>query len=205
MRSLLLGLSHLFVAACSSAATAATPSRTLGPGEQWVPAAPASDVLCPLPREIGGAALVLTGSPSDPRLVWLLHVGQQFELDWPVGYSARFTPKLELMNENDQVVGRGGMWRSAVVKRPLACGALNCRANCRRALNTRPPSRPSCPRSKPPLTSRCDANPSSRRRRRRSCCPSSNRAAARRARQAPRPRLPAASGDRPGCAPRPRV
>ena len=73
-----------------------------------MPVAPASDVLCNVPREIGGAVLVLTGSPGDPRVVWLLRLGTQYRLAWPVGYSARFTPKLELMNENDVVVGREG-------------------------------------------------------------------------------------------------
>ena len=73
-----------------------------------MPVAPARDVLCNVPREIGGAALILTGSANDPRLVWLLRLGQQLELGWPVGYSARFTPKLELMDENDKVVGREG-------------------------------------------------------------------------------------------------
>ena len=108
-RSLLVALWLVFVAACSSAAPpAATPSRTLGPGEQWVPAMPPSDVVCPLTRDIGGAPLVLTGSPNDSRLVWMLRLGQQFELRWPVGYSARFTPKLELMDDKDKLVGRAG-------------------------------------------------------------------------------------------------
>ena len=102
-------LSLVLVAACASVTQpAATPARTLGPGEQWVLVAPAPDVLCNVPREIGGAALVLTGSPNDPGLVWLMRLGQRLELGWPVGYSARFTPKLELMDENDNVVGREG-------------------------------------------------------------------------------------------------
>ena len=110
VRSWIVAFSLVLVVGCASAAAppAATPSRTLGPGEQWVPAMPASDVLCNVPRVIGGAALVLTGSPNDPRVVWMLRLGQQFELRWPVGYSARFNPKLALMDENDKVVGREG-------------------------------------------------------------------------------------------------
>lgn len=109
VRSWLVVLSFVLVAACAAAAQpGATPTRTLGPGEQWVPAMPPADVLCAGPREIGGAALVLTGSPDDPRVAWMLRLGQQLELRWPVGYSARFTPKLELMDENDKVVGREG-------------------------------------------------------------------------------------------------
>jgi hypothetical protein len=34
--------------------------------------------------------------------------GQRLELAWPLGYSARFTPRLELLDENGDVVGREG-------------------------------------------------------------------------------------------------
>jgi len=88
----------------------ATPTRSLGPGEQWVPVT--------LVREFGGVPIdcggvgwsgghVLTGSPKDPRLVWMM-AGQRYDLEWPVGYSARFTPHLELLNQRGLVVGREG-------------------------------------------------------------------------------------------------
>ena len=53
------------------------------------------------------AGHVLTGSPNDPRLVWMMVGDKRAELEWPVGYSARFSP-LELLNENGFVVGREG-------------------------------------------------------------------------------------------------
>jgi hypothetical protein len=34
--------------------------------------------------------------------------GQRYEVEWPVGYSARFTPSLEVLNENGVVVGHEG-------------------------------------------------------------------------------------------------
>ena len=113
--ALSLCASLLLVTACSAGVTErppeATPTRTLGPGEEWVPVAP--------DREIGGAPLlcagtgwvggghVLTGSATDPRLVWMM-AGQRYDLEWPVGYSARFTPQLELLNQSGVVVGREG-------------------------------------------------------------------------------------------------
>lgn len=105
--------SVLLIAACSASINertpAAIPTRTLGPGEQWVPVAPN--------RDIGGVPLLcggtgwggghfLTGSPNDPRLVWMM--GGRAELEWAVGYSARFTPQLELLDQKGVVVGREG-------------------------------------------------------------------------------------------------
>lgn len=111
IRSLLSVASVLFVYACASAPQA-TPARTLGPGEQWLPIAvtDANGVayLCNTSNEIGGPALELLGSPSDPRLTWTTRLGVRLELAWPVGYSARFTPGLEVLDQNDNVVAHGG-------------------------------------------------------------------------------------------------
>jgi len=54
------------------------------------------------------AGYVLHGLPDDPRLTWMTHQGQRLELEWPVGYSARFTPQLELLNDQGEVVGHEG-------------------------------------------------------------------------------------------------
>jgi hypothetical protein len=60
----------------------------------------------------GGVGLdaVLRGSPTDPRIAWL---EQSFdkaraEVTWPAGYRARFDPKLEILDENGNVVLRDG-------------------------------------------------------------------------------------------------
>ena len=51
----------------------------------------------------------LHGSPTDQRLVWMTFPdGSRRELAWPLGYSARFTPDLELLDENGKLVGREG-------------------------------------------------------------------------------------------------
>ena len=101
----------LLVAACS-VRLMPTPQRTLGPGERWVPIANwttlgGQQVLC-----AGGGfhgVIRLRGSPEDARLVWMVDAdGTRTELAWPVGYSARFTPELELLDNSGRVVARQG-------------------------------------------------------------------------------------------------
>lgn len=111
--SLRLLASLLLVAACTGAPQA-TPSRSLGPGERWVPVANwtagwfgGGQVLCAGVGYVAGTA-ILHGSASDARLVWMSRVGKRVELGWPVGYSARFTPQLELLDDQGVVVGREG-------------------------------------------------------------------------------------------------
>ena len=60
-------------------------------------------------RGVGLDARV-TGNPSDPRLAWLVAGDDQARRDvlWPPGYTARFTPRLEILNENGAVVFRDG-------------------------------------------------------------------------------------------------
>jgi len=68
------------------------------------------------PRWRGGGCLgtgtdaVLHGSPSDPRVTWatIPRTGVRVDVVWPVGYSARFVPALELLDEQGHVVGREG-------------------------------------------------------------------------------------------------
>lgn len=104
-------LTALLVVACT-VQPMATPQRTLGPGERWVPIADwttpgGQQVLC-----AGGGfpgVIRLRGSPDDPRLVWMVDAdGTRTELAWPVGYSAKFGPELELLDNSGRVVGRQG-------------------------------------------------------------------------------------------------
>jgi hypothetical protein len=53
---------------------------------------------------------VLHGSVSDLRVTWATDraSGGRFELLWPMGYQARFTPQLELLDERGTAVAREG-------------------------------------------------------------------------------------------------
>ena len=58
-----------------------------------------------------GLDAVLRGSPEDARVAWLEnHLGGAARMDvtWPAGYHARFTPKIEILDENGKVVLRDG-------------------------------------------------------------------------------------------------
>jgi hypothetical protein len=60
-----------------------------------------------------GAEAVLRGSPTDPRIAWLedttsLATSQRRDVVWPAGYRARFSPGLEIVDENGNVVLRDG-------------------------------------------------------------------------------------------------
>jgi hypothetical protein len=100
----------LLVAACA----AATPTRPLGPGEQWVPVANwkagpfGPELLCAGTGWVPPGAL--HGSANDPRLVWVTRGAgtRRLEVGWPLGYSARFTPQLELLDAAGSVVGHEG-------------------------------------------------------------------------------------------------
>ena len=60
-----------------------------------------------------GADLLLRGSPTDPRVAWLEGslapaVPQRVDVIWLGGYRARFSPGLEILDENGNVVARDG-------------------------------------------------------------------------------------------------
>src|SRR5450432_603085 len=56
-----------------------------------------------------GFEAALNGSPSDPRITWLTASGgQRRDIVWPPGYAARFTPNLEVLDANSNVVFREG-------------------------------------------------------------------------------------------------
>jgi hypothetical protein len=111
----------LALAGCSAlptpVPTAPTPTpvpslRALGPGELWLPVfltmtADGVPIAC---AGTGFAQVVqLHGSATDPRLTWMTWAdGTRRELVWPPGYSARFNPGLEVLDEAGNVVGREG-------------------------------------------------------------------------------------------------
>jgi hypothetical protein len=101
----------MVIASCGSAPTAtptATPSRTLGAGERWLPVANfGSNGLCAGGGTVGDFRL--RGAADDPRLAWMIWPdGRRTELAWPVGYSARFTPNLEVLDDHGQRVAVEG-------------------------------------------------------------------------------------------------
>jgi hypothetical protein len=58
-----------------------------------------------------GLDAVLRGSPTDARVAWLdstLGGPARLDVTWPAGYHARFTPKIEILDENGSVVLRDG-------------------------------------------------------------------------------------------------
>jgi hypothetical protein len=52
----------------------------------------------------------VTGDPFDPRLAWVIHDdgGGRIDVIWPPGYTARFTPRLEVLDEQGAVAYRDG-------------------------------------------------------------------------------------------------
>jgi hypothetical protein len=57
-----------------------------------------------------GTDVVIHDSASDPRLTWVTAPGRdrRFEIVWPMGYSARFVPSLEVLDATGAVVAREG-------------------------------------------------------------------------------------------------
>jgi hypothetical protein len=68
------------------------------------------------PRWLGGGCrgvgtdVVIHGSPLDPRVTWVTspQTNGRTEIIWPVGYSARFVPSLEVFDTTGKVVAREG-------------------------------------------------------------------------------------------------
>jgi len=113
-RIALLGLA---LAAALAACGESKPTRPLGPGEVWLPVSHIGELCAG-----GGLDAVLRGSPADPRITWLEGAdGARVEMlvGWPPEYSARFTPKLEVLDPDGNVIGRDG-WRVSGF-----CGAGN--------------------------------------------------------------------------------
>lgn len=86
--------------------------RPLGPGERWLPVARwdlpgGGHLLC-----AGGGYLGdhrLHGSPTDPRLAWMtVPNGDRVDIAFWYGWSARFSPELEVLDDTGTVVAREG-------------------------------------------------------------------------------------------------
>lgn len=74
---------------------------------------------------VGLVKAVLTGDPSDPRLAWLQTPTGRKDVVFPPGSSARFTPRLEVLDGNGKVVGReGDVIDGGCVTGPDAAGPL---------------------------------------------------------------------------------
>jgi hypothetical protein len=59
-------------------------------------------------RDVGLDA-TLIGNPADPRVAWLTtSTGQRIDIIWPPGYTARFAPRLEVLDANRNVAFRDG-------------------------------------------------------------------------------------------------
>ena len=92
MRAVVFAIATLLVAGCASR----LPLPTMATDSQ----------AC---RGVGLDA-VLTGDRSDPRVAWLVGpdgTGRQ-DLIWPPGFSARFSPNLEVLDATGAVVLRAG-------------------------------------------------------------------------------------------------
>src|ERR1700693_3957017 len=60
-------------------------------------------------RGVGLVDSTLAGSPTDPRVTWLVsHGGVRSEIVWPPGFTARFTPHLEVLDAVGTVLFRAG-------------------------------------------------------------------------------------------------
>ena len=83
------------LSACSGLSRSADPQLPL-------PTAPADLQLC---LGLGHAGATLHGDPERPGLTWLdVGGGQEREVLWPPGYTARFTPKLEVLDAAGRTV-----------------------------------------------------------------------------------------------------
>jgi hypothetical protein len=103
----------VLVAACAADSRTPSPSpsplRSLGPGEQWLTVVDTHDghVLCAGGGTIGNFRL--DGSPTDPELAWMTGPdGSRHRLVWRPGFSARFAPALEVLDDHGVVVAHEG-------------------------------------------------------------------------------------------------
>ena len=91
--------------ACTSLSPApATPAATVLPGTLQLPTVATGGTAC---AGIGLDA-ILTGSPSDPQVAWLIVDGRRRDVLFPDGYGARFAPNLEIVDPAGHVVARAG-------------------------------------------------------------------------------------------------
>lgn len=93
-------------------AAAISPSLPLAAGEHALPEIQMGANGLPLEACAGVAYMnkvVIHGSAEDPALAWIVFPdGTRVNLVWPLGFRARFVPKLEVLNASGRVVAREG-------------------------------------------------------------------------------------------------
>lgn len=101
MKRVAFGVAGVLLAACTAAPTPpSTQPLPLPTDPRWIVG---SDCLGT------GTDAVIHGSPADPRLTWVTSSeGTRTEIVWPVGYTARFVPALEVLDQDGKVVAREG-------------------------------------------------------------------------------------------------
>jgi hypothetical protein len=94
-RARLLGTVAILLAACGATSTPTLPTlATLADNT------PCAGV---------GTEATLVGSPTDPRLAWMVDFrGGRHEIVWPRGFTARFDPDLAVLDASGKVVYRAG-------------------------------------------------------------------------------------------------
>ena len=55
-----------------------------------------------------GTEAILAGDRTDPRVAWLVSSGTRVDVVFPPGFTARFSPALEVLNASGAVVARAG-------------------------------------------------------------------------------------------------
>jgi hypothetical protein len=100
----------LALAAC--AASPPIPSLQLAAGEHALPEIQMGANGLPLEACAGVAfdkRVVIHGAAEDPALAWIVFPdGTRVNLVWPLGFRARFVPKLEVLDPSGRVVARDG-------------------------------------------------------------------------------------------------
>ena len=92
-RALLVGTFAILIAACG-----ARPNPSLPTLSEDIP--PCAGV---------GTEATLAGSPTDPRLAWMVDShGRRHEIVWQRGFTARFDPDLAVLDASGKVVYRAG-------------------------------------------------------------------------------------------------
>ncbi len=93
LRSVLVGTAHVGSALSPTSEAVALPTLTTDNGT------------CPSV----GLNVTLFGDAADPRVTWLVRDdGSRQDIIWPPGFTARFSPKLEVLDASGSVVFRGG-------------------------------------------------------------------------------------------------
>ena len=93
------------VLALAFGSSASQPPSVSQPGLLNLPTVSSPEDAC---AGIGLFDSTLTGSPLDPRVAWLEFRGRRRDVVFPPGFHARFTPGLEILDQDGGIVARGG-------------------------------------------------------------------------------------------------